>query len=351
VSVEPLHVGALTVPVPLLLAPMAGYTHAPFRAICRRYGCGMAFTEMVTAQGVARRAPRTLHYLTTHPEERPVGAHIYGADPAAMAEAARVIESLDRFDALDINCGCPVPKITSKGAGVALMAHPERIYAIVRAVSRATALPVTVKTRLGLSPERGNIDAVAQAVEEGGAQMLTIHARFATQRHSGPADWEALRRVKQARAIPIIGNGGIREAGDALAMLAQTGVDGVMVGQAAIGNPWLLEEIRCRLTGTSHQPPTLAERRAVIAEHLRELYALMQSGDRYHPRSRYTAEQAACRKFRAHLIKYLAGMRGLVHLRRNFGALDTIEATLAAVDELLERQTTITTRGNDYEKE
>jgi nifR3 family TIM-barrel protein len=341
-TLKPLHVGPLTVPVPLLLAPMAGYTHAPFRAICRRHGCGMAFTEMATAQGVARRAPPTLHYLTTHPEERPVGAHIYGADPAAMAKAAEVIESLGRFDVVDINCGCPVPKITGKGAGVALMAHPERIYAIVRAVSQATTLPVTVKTRLGLSPERCTIDAVAQAVEEGGGRMLTIHARFASARHSGPADWEALRRVKQARTIPVIGNGGIRAAGDALAMLAQTGVDGVMVGQAAIGNPWLLEEIRSRLTGEPFHPPTLAERRAVIAEHLRGLYALMRSGDRHHPRSRYTAEQAACRKFRAHLIKYLAGMRGLVHLRRNFGALDTIEATLAAVDALLERQPTTT---------
>ena len=337
-DISPLRIGALTIPVPLCLAPMAGYTRSPFRAICRRLHCGLVFTELITAEGIVRRQPRTMHYLESLPEERPVAAHIYGSDPDALAGAARVIESLGRFDLIDINCGCPVPKVTRKGAGVALMKEPEKIHAIVRAVSQAVSLPVTIKTRLGLSRELANISEVAQAAEEGGARAIFLHARFASDGHNGPADLEALQRIKRERSIPVIGNGGITKARHASEMLRQTGVDGVMIGRAALGNPWIFEEIHCLWSGKPYSPPTNAEREAVITEHLHRLHDLMLIKDRFRRRRHHTTEQATCRKFRGHLAKYLARMRGARNLRKHLMEMDAIEAVITAVDDILNSQ-------------
>ena len=334
-DVSPLKIGSLTIPVPLCLAPMAGYTRAPFRTICRRFHCGLVFTELVTADGIVRRQPKTLHYLASSPEERPVAAHIYGADPDSLAGAAEVIESLGRFDLIDINCGCPVPKVTRRGAGVALMREPEKIRTIVHAVSLATSLPVTVKTRLGISRHEFNISEVAQAAEEGGARALFLHARFASDRHSGPPDLDTLKRVKEERSIPVIGNGGITEAHLASEMMERTGVDGVMVGRAALGNPWIFAEIASLWSGRPYSPPSNADRRQVIAEHLSRLTELVAIQDRSHRRQRYTSEQAACHKFRAHLAKYLAGMPGSRKMLRGLSEIESIEAILAVTDEIL----------------
>jgi len=339
-KITPLKIGGLTIPVPLCLAPMAGYTRSPFRAICRRFHCGLVFTELVTAEGIVRRQPRTMHYLESLPEERPIAAHIYGSDPDALAGAARVIESLGRFDLIDINCGCPVPKVTRKGAGVALMREPEKIHAIVQAVSRAVSLPVTIKTRLGLSSELANISEVAQAAEEGGARAIFLHARFASEGHNGPVDREALQRIKRERSIPVIGNGGITEARHASEMLRQTGVDGVMIGRAALGNPWIFEETYCLWSGRPYSPPTNAERKTVIAEHLNRLHDLMLIEDRFRRRRHHTTEQATCRKFRGHLAKYLAGMRGARHLQKHLMKMDSIEAIITAVGNILKSQRT-----------
>jgi len=334
-DLRPLRIGNLTIPVPVCLAPMAGYTRAPFRTICRRFQCGLVFTELVTAEGIVRRQAKTLHYLASFPEERPVAAHIYGSNPDSLAGAAQVIESLGRFDMIDVNCGCPVPKVTRKGAGVALMREPGRIRTIVQAVSQATSLPVTVKTRLGISRETFNISEVAQAAEEGGASALFLHARFASDRHRGPADWKTLRRIKEERSIPVIGNGGITEARHASAMLRQTGVDGVMVGRAALGNPWIFEDIYCLWAGRPYTPPSNAERRQVIAEHLRRLHDLVAIADRFRRRRRLTSEEATCQKFRGHLAKYLAGMPGSRKVLKDMSEMDSIESTLAAVDQIL----------------
>ncbi|MBU0492745.1 MAG: tRNA-dihydrouridine synthase [Chloroflexi bacterium] len=330
-----LRLGGLVIDPPLLLAPMAGYTHAPFRALCRRRGCGLAFTEVITAAGIARRVPATLHYLTTWPGERPVAAHIYGAEPQAMADAARVIESLGQFDLIDINCGCPAPKITRKGAGVALMRDPDRVYAIVRAVVRATALPVTVKTRIGLSPDEASLPAVAQAVEAGGAQALFVHARFAIDQHTGPVHLDALRRAKQERAIPVIGNGGIRTGPNAARMLRETGVDGLMIGRAALGNPWVFDEVRCYLAGQPYAPPSADERLAVLAEHLHGLYQQVQVGHHLQRRPRFTDEGAACRQFRGHLARYLAGVPHASRWRVQLLAAESIAEVLTAAAQAL----------------
>ena len=314
---------------------MSGYTKAPFRAICRRHHCGMAFTEVTSAKGIARRSHRSLRFLETFPGEQPIGAHIYGDEIDVLVRAARVIESLGRFALIDINCGCPVPKVVNRGGGAALMRDPQKIHDIVQAVSQAVLLPVTVKTRLGLSPESANVSEVAHAAEEGGANAITVHARFASDKHRGPADWEALERIKAERAIPVIGNGGIREAHHALEMVAQTGVDGVMIARAAIGDPWIFDAIHHLWASQPYAPPTVEERRAVIAEHLHGLSRLIEMENR----GRETPipdEQIACHRFRGHLTRYLAGRPGLKDLRRNLGEMESVEEIMAAVDRILQ---------------
>ena len=216
---KPLTFGPITIETPTVLAPMAGYTDWPFRLLCREQQCGLLVTEVVSAEGMLHNSPRTYHFTNAKPQERPIGIQLYGGDANRLAEAAVKIEALDRFDFIDINCGCPVPKIITKGAGVALMRDPAKLGTLVRAVKEAVSIPVTAKTRIGLSPELVNISEVSHAIEEAGAEVLAIHARFASARHAGDADWEALAKIKAERTIPIIGNGGIRTAQDALDMV------------------------------------------------------------------------------------------------------------------------------------
>ncbi len=331
----PLQIGDLTLGTPLLLAPMAGYTRLPFRAICRKFGCAMTYTEVITAEGIVRRSVKTMRYLESLPEERPVAAHIYGSNPDSLAGAARIIEALGRFDLIDVNCGCPVPKVVRKGAGVALMREPDKVRQIVQAVSQAVSLPVTIKTRLGIARESFNVSEVAHAAEEGGAAAIAIHARFASDKHDGPADWQTLKRVKEQRSVPIIGNGGVTQAHHAADMMQQTGVDGVMVARAAIGNPWIFEEIVCLWTGKPYQPPSPEQRREVIAEHLERLYTLTMVENETRRASRQATERDVCRRFRGHLVAYMAGMWGLRSLRRNLEQMESREAVMDGVDRVL----------------
>lgn len=335
-NIAPLRIGELTIDVPLLLAPMAGYTRSPFRTICKRFGCGLVFTEMVVAEGIVRHSPQTMRFLESLPEEQPVAAHIYGSNPDSLVGAAQIIESLGRFDLIDINCGCPAPKIVRKGEGVALMREPDKIWAIVQAMSQTVSLPVTVKTRLGISRKLFNISEVAHAIEEGGASAIFLHARFASEKHDGPADWETLKRIKGERSIPVIGNGGITQAHHATDMLQQTGVDGVMVARAAIGNPWIFEEIHSLWTGKPYHSPSREERITVIAEHLDMLYALTMVENKTRQRRRQATERDVCRRFRGHLMAYLSGMRELQHLRKRLIETSSREAVMTAVDEVLD---------------
>lgn len=330
----PLRIGALTVETPCVLAPMAGFTDSPFRLLCKSHHCGLVLTEVVNAQGVMRDSPQTLHFLEAEAEERPVGAQLYGAEPEVMARAAQRIEAMGRFDLIDINCGCPVPRIISKGAGVALMRQPQLIHDMVRAIRAAVQLPVTAKTRIGLSDDQVNISEVAHAIEEAGADTLFIHARLASVRHTGPADWELLARIKSERGIPIVGNGGIDSAPDALRMQRETGVDGVMIGRAAIGNPWIFRAVHALWHDLPFEPPALEERRAVIVAHLHHLIEhFSKKGGK--TRRRNSHEQAACHHFRAHLIKYLAGYPGVKRMLRHMEDMHTVDDVVRAVDEVL----------------
>jgi len=337
-TVPPLQIGGLTVEFPFMLAPMAGYTDSSIRTICRRYGSGMVFTEVVNAQGLLHGSKLTFHLLEASACERPVGAHIYGRDPGEMAGAAVLIERLGRFDFIDINCGCPVRKIVAKGCGAALMGDPERIGRIVAAVEAAVSLPVTVKTRIGLSPDRKNISEIAHAVEEGRGSAIFIHARYASRRHAGRADWETLSEIKRERSIPVIGNGGVDVALDAVEMVRQTGVDGVMIGRAAIGNPWIFDEIRHIILGSDYSPCSLDEFRSVIVEQFEIMEKLHEKARRTRRRGRLSAEAAAALHFRGHLYQYLKRFKNWSDVRRSLQTMNTKEKIVSAVDMLITRQ-------------
>jgi len=274
--------------------------------------------------------------MDTEPDERPIVAHMYGRDPAIMAEAARRIAARQSFDAIDINCGCPVRRIMSKGCGAALMAEPALIERLVRAVAEAVSLPVTVKTRIGLSPGKKNIMDVAHAVEAGGARALIVHARFASNGHSGPADWATLAAVKSAMGIPVIGNGGVNKAEDAARMLNETGVDGVMVGRGAWGRPWIFADILRVLRGEAPRPErTVPELRAAIEEHFALQLALKHREMAFRRRGDLGPDEAAAMTFRSHVLRYLSGTRGAAAARRRLNDLRSIEVLKEVLDDAL----------------
>jgi tRNA-dihydrouridine synthase B len=311
---------------------MAGFTDFSFRVLCRRYGCGLVLTELVNAQGIVHGSRRTLCLLASSALERPVGAHIYGSEPAAMAHAAATIQAMGRFDLIDINCGCPVRRIVAKGAGAALIADPAKIERIVSAVANAVTLPVTVKTRIGLTPGSDKLPDLANAVEQGGGKAIFVHARWASRRHSGPAEWEPLSRIKQRCSIPVVGNGGVQSPEDALAMLRETGVDGVMIGRASIGNPWLFDDMRHAMAGEPAPTHTAAEHVAVILEHFDRLTELREEESRYRRRLPKPAVQAAALLFRGHLVRYLSFFPGWRREVPDLGALRTREDIAQALD-------------------
>jgi nifR3 family TIM-barrel protein len=329
-------IGTVELDVPVMLAPMAGFTDSGFRVLCRRCGAGAVMTELVNAAGIVRGSARTLHLLETDGEERPVAAHLYGSDPAVMAQAASIVEGLGRFDFIDINCGCPVRRITARGAGVALMRDPGRIADIVRAVAGATSLPVTIKTRLGLTRNTVNVCEVARAAETAGAAAIAVHARTAEEKHGGPAQWEMLARVKRACSVPVIGNGGVATAGDVAAMLKETGVDAVMIGRAALGNPWIFDETRCLLSGAAYTPHSPDALRALAAEHVRRVVRLKEK-EAQTRKVRRPADEAAALYFRAHLLKYIAPFRGRREVRRQLDDIRSCEHIMEVIDELIAR--------------
>jgi tRNA-dihydrouridine synthase B len=220
----------------------------------------------------------------------------------------------------------------SKGAGAALMHSPEKIHEIVQAMVQAVSIPITVKTRIGLTPDTINISETSHAAEDAGASAIFIHARPASNRHSGPADWQCLAKVKAELSIPVIGNGGIDRASDAVAMFAETGVDGVMIGRAAIGNPWIFQQIEGLLTNTPTASHSLAEHKAVIKEHLEALMALTAKQRRRRKPADYSTEQASVMHFRAHLVKYVSGLDGAGRIRQRLNDMRSLEEVMKAVE-------------------
>ncbi len=265
-----LRVGPVVLENRLIMAPMAGITNLPFRLLVRRLGAGLVTTEMVSAVGLTMGHGKTLRYLQSRPEEKPLSVQLFGTAPDIMARAAQIAVDAGA-DIIDINMGCPVAKVAKTGSGAALLDHPDRVASIVKAVRLASAVPVTVKIRAGWSPDRPMAVPVARVIEDCGADAVTVHPRFATQRYTGQADWGVIRDVQAAVRIPVVGNGDVFCAADAIRMREATGCAGVMIGRGAVGNPWIFRQILDMEAGRDPSAPDLGERRDLILEHYRLL--------------------------------------------------------------------------------
>ncbi|HEY4593571.1 MAG TPA: tRNA dihydrouridine synthase DusB, partial [Thermoanaerobaculia bacterium] len=265
-------------PFPLILAPMAGISEAPFRQICRRMGADVVLSEFLSSEAIRRRIRSTLEGAEFEPVERPIGIQIYGSDPNAMAEAAGLITEHYQPEFIDINFGCPVKKVVQRNGGSGCLRDMDLVTAIIRAVIGATHLPVTVKTRSGWSDQTRDPVTIALRMQEAGAKAFTLHARTRTQMFSGKANWDEIARVVEALDIPVIGNGDLETAADLVRMREHTGCAGLMVGRGAFGNPWLFRDGQALLAGEAAPPsPSAQERFAVALEHAR--LAIRLQGD------------------------------------------------------------------------
>ena len=299
-------IGGVAIDSPFVLAPLAGVSDSPFRQLAREQGASAVYTEMVSSDGLVRGSRNTLDYCAFESMERPIGIQVFGSDPLIMADAARVLSDLppeQRPDLIDINMGCPVRKVVNRCAGAALLQDVARIASIVERMSAATPLPVTAKIRLGWDGSSRNVVEVARTLEAAGAKAVAIHARTRAEKFEGEAHWEMIAEAKRAVAIPVIGNGDVRSAEDAVRMLGQTGCDGVMLGRAAFGDPWVFRRIRALVErGEALPPPTAAERLEAGVRHL----AMMQAS---------VGPEQAAREMRKHVAWYIKGLPNSARVR------------------------------------
>lgn len=261
-------IGSIIINNNTVLAPLAGITNLPFRLIAKKAGCGLVCSEMVSANGIAYGSKKTLQMLDSLPEEHPVSFQIFGSDPSIMAEAAIIVESLGA-DIIDINFGCSVKKVVKTGAGVALMKEPGRAEAILKAIKNCVKIPVTIKIRTGWEKSGEQALKTAEIAENCGIDAIAVHPRTASQGFRGVADWSVISGVKQKVSIPVIGNGDILTAYDAVSMQSQTGCDAVMIGRAAIGNPWIFKQINALMSKEPLPPASLAQRFSCMKEYLK----------------------------------------------------------------------------------
>ena len=318
-----MNIGNIELSAPLALAPMAGITDLPFRLICRRLGCGMTVSEMVSAKGLLYKNVKTTEMLRIDDGERPTAIQLFGSVPAELAEAARMVEA-SGADMIDFNMGCPVPKIVNNGEGSALMKNPQLAHDILAAMVKAVKIPVTVKFRAGWDDANRNAVEIARAVEAAGVSAVAVHGRTRQQFYEGKADWSIIADVKQAVKVPVFGNGDIFTVADGLRMLEQTGCDGLMIGRGADGNPWLFTALAAALRGEPlPQPPSLKERLAQAAEHLEMLID-------------YKNEVVAVKEMRRHISAYLKGMPHAAEFRGRFHKVDTQEQFMELLAEYSE---------------
>jgi len=311
---QPLKLGALSVWPPVVLAPMAGVTNYPFRAICREFGAGLYVSEMITARPLVEGRDKTLKLADFGPEEDPRSLQLYGIDPYYVGEAVKRLISEGRVDHIDMNFGCPVRKVTRKGGGAAIPVKPRLLRNIVRAaVSNAENIPVTIKFRIGIDEDYHTFLSTGHIAEDEGCAAVGLHARTAAQLYDGEARWEAIAELKQAVSIPVLGNGDIWEAEDALRMLRSTGCDGVIVGRGCLGRPWLFRDLAHVFAGQPPpNPPDLGEVVEIMLRHAQLL-------------ADWFGERMAVRAFRKHTSWYTKGFRGSAALRNDFMRIETID--------------------------
>jgi nifR3 family TIM-barrel protein len=326
VSPSALRIGPLVVDPPVVLAPMAGVTNPPFRALCREHGAGLYVCEMITSRGLVERNPETFRMIRFGPAERPRSMQLYGVDPATVEAAVRIVAERDLADHVDLNFGCPVPKVTRRGGGAALPFKRRLFERIVSGAVRAGAtrgIPVTVKMRIGIDDEHHTYLEAGRIAADAGVASVALHGRTAAQRYSGQADWSAIARLRDElpAGLPVLGNGDVFAAEDAVRLMRSTGCDGVVIGRGCLGRPWLFGELEAVLTGRPKPPPrTLGHALATLGRHGR---LLCEHHDPY----------KGIRELRKHVAWYLKGYPVGSESRRRLGMVSSLDE----LDELLGR--------------
>lgn len=323
---SPLTLGNLRVDPPVILAPMAGVTNYPFRSLCRKFGAGLYVSEMITARPLVEGREKTLKLADFGPDEHPRSLQLYGVDPHYVGEAVRLLVDEGRVDHIDMNFGCPVRKVTRKGGGSALPVKPRLLAQIVGAAVRAArpaGVPVTIKFRLGIHDELMTYRDAGRVGQEEGCAAVGLHARTAAQLYDGLARWDYIAELKDLLSIPVLGNGDIWEAGDALRMMRQTGCDGVIVGRGCLGRPWLFEDLARVFSGRSpNAPPNLGQVGRIMLQHATLL-------------SQWMGEGPGMRAFRRHATWYTKGFRGSARARARFmkvSHLEQLQSAIAGLD-------------------
>ncbi len=304
----------------IILGPMAGVTDLPFRLLSKKCGVDIVVTEMVSAKGLMYNPRSADELLITTPEEGPVGVQLFGSDPEIMSrEAAKLLERI-HFDFIDINMGCPVPKIVNNGEGSALMKDPDLCGRIVETIKREVDVPVTAKIRAGFYKDEKNAPEVARALEQAGASAVAVHGRTREEYYFGHADWNVIREVKEVVTIPVIGNGDVACADDVVKMKEETGCDSVMVARHARGNPWIFREIKEELeTGVKRERPSVEEIREMMKEHL---YLMLK----------YKGEYTAVHEMRKHIQWYTTGLPNSAQLRRKINEIEDFNELLQTIE-------------------
>ena len=316
-----MHIGNVEIKNRIIMAPLAGITNIAFRKIIKSFGAGLVYSEMVSDKAIIYGNKKTLEMLQVDVSEHPISMQVFGGDKESIVEAAQFIDQHSNCDIIDINMGCPVNKVLKSDAGSKLLLYPDKIYDIVKATVEAVSKPVTVKIRSGFDFDHINAVEVAKLIEKAGASAIAIHGRTRSQMYEGKADWSIIKQVKDAVSIPVIGNGDVKTAKDAQRMLDETGVDAVMVGRAALGNPWVIQQMVAYVeNGIELADPTYEERIEQCLKHARELIE-------------FEGERLAIREMRGHAPWYIKGVKSSSYVKNQLSKIETYQQLEEILDD------------------